>query len=401
MKANESSVNLIDRRLDTVPTAPVTYRPKYPLDTLPDASVHNLVRSAVVNQPSPFTPSTTTTPAPITTTTAVTYYLTKGFKSTSFSNLDDYPSRPAEYLKRKMYYIRNIDIAPTTYAPPKFFLKSLLKSDLNNTEPSQQEYVIKSNGIKTIRKYINPIAINNVFASSTELYPGSIEDQSSERERNIAWRGKVRFPSVSIGADEVTTYRYSIPIPLPTTTTPGTTTTTTTTTTTPLPPQRTNYQTTEQYRHYVEPSPKYQNTVEVPQFHQLFDDDEPLKPIPDQLPSYKPKPVVPKFIPTTAGVTDDDDYPSTTKTVPVSSLGSTPNPVTPSRVSRVNAAIKSMIGVSAARGRPISKCTEGNLKCSELKQRYTTSSSSNFYSRVSSILFYFCFYFACVICTAC
>ncbi|XP_017776467.1 PREDICTED: mucin-5AC isoform X2 [Nicrophorus vespilloides] len=387
---SSSTPKSLTRRQDASPSnSPFTYRPKLQQDTNTDYSLH----SPVVNKPAPFTLPTTKSPKGY-------HFITKASKSTPVSTAIP-TTQKTEQTKRKPNYVRSTTeftttthrlIVPTTYAPPKFFLKSILpkpittstylSSPLNSnttTDKSLTNSRTEAKGIKAIRKFINPIAINNVFASSTELYPISEEASSQEKiTTEFVDRGKVKFPAQSKQEKkESTTHRTttttagtttSTAKPTTTTTTARTTTTKTTTTTTttttterPVSSTLIEAQSTEKFKHFVEPSSyqRFRNTVEVPHPHQLLVDPEDVaKPEPDQPPTFKPKP------PTIPKLTSDAITKTTADSVPR-------NTSLPARVSRVNAAIKSIIGFGGTR-RQNPKCNENqttNVKCNDLKQR--------------------------------
>ncbi|XP_017776469.1 PREDICTED: mediator of DNA damage checkpoint protein 1 isoform X4 [Nicrophorus vespilloides] len=234
--------------------------------------------------------------------------------------------------------------------------------------------------------YINSYTTQDVYQQPSvpdynedNSYNSQVDEQTSYRQSSRQpTRGKVKFPAQSKQEKkESTTHRTttttagtttSTAKPTTTTTTARTTTTKTTTTTTttttterPVSSTLIEAQSTEKFKHFVEPSSyqRFRNTVEVPHPHQLLVDPEDVaKPEPDQPPTFKPKP------PTIPKLTSDAITKTTADSVPR-------NTSLPARVSRVNAAIKSIIGFGGTR-RQNPKCNENqttNVKCNDLKQR--------------------------------
>lgn len=330
--------------LDLTKTLPVTYRPKY-VDTFSDTSLHEPLR-AVVKKPAPFS-----LPQHLTTEKPAFHFITK-------APLSDSIIKTTELVNAS---VARRPIVPTTYSPPKFFLKSIL-SKSNSSLPDSEVFsfnakIERPKALKSVRKFINPITVNHElsttgssFESAEKLISG-LSDDNSETELTFK-------PSV-----EPSTVRYLV--------TPSTTTSTSTTTTPRVTTTEKQYkksQITDKYiseklslekeklRHYIEPDhsntapnqKRFRTTVEIPPAHAFVDSEDKQKPEPDQPPSYKikpfPKPIVQSVTKT--------DIPQNTST--------------PARVSRVNAAIKSLIAIGGAR-RQTPKCIEP--KCNE-KQRY-------------------------------
>lgn len=202
------------------------------------------------------------------------------------------------------------NLNPTTYSPSKSVSKlvKLQTSDRNNSE------------LKTLRKSFNPIDINNEFSPSNgNSKVGPIRnDVTTPYSTNSGQTTKVVPVARSLIAEINQELKPS-----------------------------------SNYKQNAESSPKrtFQATVERAPIHELLDPEDLPKPDPDLPPSYKVRP-----------------FPAPTK----ASTDLSRNSSFPSRVSRVNAAIKSLIAVGGSR-RLSTKCTDTqtpDVKCNELKQRY-------------------------------
>lgn len=356
-------------------------------------------------------------PKLLTTQEPAFHYITKAPKSTdeilNSEKLDSREMAPEYIASFKV-------IAPTTYSPPKFFLKSLLPksvsshtvpvfsfrstnmSNIRHTTTSENPTTSLSKAFKTlkaVRKLINPITVNHALSSLSDKRFNSDEKLASDVDAGKpithnrgSYRHSTRVKPIYVPAEvpsEVTSSSTAIRFTIthsPTTsttdsittteetaTTESTTTTTTTTTTTPIETTSTTSTPTiktrpivddyisekfhsrfETEKYYIGPTnqKKFRTTVEIPSAVELLDSEFKEKQLPDEPPAYKPKPF-PKLSPTTA-------KPDTSQ-----------NNSAPARVSRVNAAIKSMIVIGATR-KSNSKCGENqSLKCyNDLKQRY-------------------------------
>lgn len=318
--------------------------------------MHASIR-ATVSQPAPFS-----LPKHLTTTEKPTqyHYITKpyrgneGVTSTTTVGYEEAP------LVRKV-------IVPTTYSPPKFYLKSLLY--LTNTSSTEAPENVANKPHKTFK------FVRKLVAPEVELDEGTIahntnkEAEFSEHIQPNPYRHSTLVRNKPVVNKETVISSSS--------------STTTTSTTTFIPTETTTVQTTqatveksstyhldEEYLHdrlksrYTTemsvqiPEKRFRNTVEVPPPDQLLYNPEDVpKAELDEPPSYKPKPIL--------KITTPPPPPDmTTKTVADALRNMT-------RTSRVNAAIKSQIAFGGAR-RPNTKCndTTSNVNCNDLKQRY-------------------------------
>lgn len=397
----------------TTPLLPVTYRPNL-LDTLSESTLHETIRAAIIKKPAPFS-----LPLHITERTkpaASYHYITKipkttlqifntsGFKERDYLNNANI-SKVADVINTTQSVLltfsnqRNKAIVPTTYSPPKFFLKSILpKSILSSTlldspifnfrsanrsslPPKQLEssYINKPETVlstphktlKSVRKLINPITVNHALSTTTDVNYDSIEkfvenEQYASAETPL-FRAKVESKLFLNEGDlfAPTTIRYK-----PTVTTSTTSTTTTTTTTIAPPIISAEVHSLRNLDEYLEDSlelnnnlrqyndlnsenetitneKRFRTTVEIPPAHELIETAIKQKLEPDQPPSYKLKP-----------------YPR--PNVPIPTKTDSPQSTSfPVRISRVNAAIKSLIANGGTR-RQNSKCNENqtpNTKC--------------------------------------
>lgn len=388
----------LDQGRDASFTAPITYRPSKSLaDFLAEYSLHVIpaIRPAVVNLPAPFTlpnkhvqtTSTTTHKSP-----TAYHYITKPSTAKSTSTEPSVSLLSDNVVAEKLIAkLKSTAIVPTTYAPPIYFLKSLLPTTSTTTTTtttttiaplsipshafSQTNYYdqqYSKGNAKSLRKFINPIAINNVFASSTEDAPPPQASYASVKPKAVTLILK-KEPSS-------TTFRYIPSIP---TTSPSPTTTTTMThkSSSASVYDIDDFQSTEKYSHYFEPnfyiapnSKTFRNTVEVPSAHQLLEHaiaGDFAKAEPDQPPTYKPKaPSYPKTY-VKAPVVTDNVVTSYSRNNSLPSPPPPPLPPLPPRASRVNAAIKSMIIGFGGSRRQNTKCSDNNVKCNiDFKQRY-------------------------------
>lgn len=378
-----------DHRLSTnIDSEPVTYRPTIrPSDAVTEYSLHVPVRAAV-SQPAPFTlPKHLTTENPI-----YFHYITKSPASnTTQLNGED-----------SLNVDNRSTILPTTYAPPKYFLKSLLPRPITastiSDSPifSSNTFNITDNGVVVLSKPKHAVhkphkTIKTIRKLNNTA--NTIEEPPTDNDTNKQVVSSIHFGTGSRQHKPIS-YRHSTLVKTKLTnkeslststvkssTTSATTATTTTTTTvaTTIPTESTTKLTeklatvttprpideeyindriisqynTEKYRNYIAPKDekRFRNTVEIPPAHELIYEQEDLpKPEQDQPPAYKPKPILLDVTKTVA------DAPRTT--------------ATPARTSRVNTAIKSLIAFGGTR-RPDTKCYDTpNVKCNDLKQRY-------------------------------
>lgn len=384
----EISPESTDKRLNTtIDSEPVTYRPTIrPSDAVTEFSLHVPVRAAV-SQPAPFTlPKHLTTEKPI-----YFHYITKSpALGTTELNIED-------SIKKDN---NTSTILPTTYAPPKFFLKSILPRPITASTISDSPIFsfntlnITDNGVVVVSKPKHAVhKLHKTVKTIRKLNntANTVEEQPSDNDTNKKIVSSIHFGTGG-REDRPVSYRHSTLVktklvnkePLSTSTvksstTSATTTTTTTTIATTIPTETTTKLTenlatvttqfpvdegyindhiisqynTEKYRNYIEPKDekRFRNTVEIPPAHELIYEPEDLpKPEQDQPPAYKPKPILLDVTKTVA------DAPRTT--------------ATPARTSRVNTAIKSLIAFGGTR-RPDTKCYDTpNVKCNDLKQRY-------------------------------
>lgn len=308
---------------------------------------------ATVSQPAPFS-----LPKHLTTTEKPTqyHYITKpyrGNEGVTNTTTVGYEETP---LVRKV-------IVPTTYSPPKFFLKSLLY--LTNTSSTEAPENVANKPHKTfkfVRKLVTPeVELDEAIAHNTNKEAGYSEHiQPNPYRHSTLVRNKpiVNKEIAIISSSSSTTTSTTTFIP---------TETTTVQTTQATVEKSSTYQIDEEYLHdrlksryttemsVQKPEKRFRNTVEVPPPDQLLYNPEDVpKAELDEPPSYKPKPIL--------KVTTPPDV--TTKTVADAPRNTT-------RTSRVNAAIKSQIAFGGAR-RPNTKCndTTSNVNCNDSKLRY-------------------------------
>lgn len=413
---------------------PITYRPKLQ-DTISESTLHaEALRAAILRKPAPFS-----LPQHITEKTKPAYhYITKTPKTNfnvfniSAKNVNSYVnsniSKGADVINTTQSVLltfsnqKNRTIVPTTYSPPKFFLKSILpKSILSSTlldspifnfrsanrtslPPKQLEssYINKPETIlntpyktlKSVRKLINPITVNHELSTTTDVNYDSLERIVSN-EYTSSENFYNNKPSLEnklfINDDDAfapTTIRYKPTITTAKVTTSTTTKTTTTTATAPTTSAVSHNDENlddeyikdqlelNNFKQYhlnndnddydddnvtITNEKRFRTTIEIPPAHELINTAIKQKLEPDQPPSYKLKPYPKPLIPSTK-----TDIPQNTSF--------------PVRVSRVNAAIKSLIANGGTR-RQNSKCNENqtpNTKCNnDPQQRYLFLSINN------------------------
>jgi hypothetical protein len=271
-------------------------------------------------------------------------------------------------------------IVPTTYSPPKFFLKSLLPKPVtySTTVPNLSESKPENKPhktLKSVRKLISPINVNYglsvVTGSSFESAEKLVSEVDSVRNILPYRRSHAAKSRPSDYFDESTTKTTK-----PSTLEHLTSSSESITHIVPGVKDSSDELIDDDYtsreetklRHYVEPytdsynvsseAKRFRTTIEIPPPHDLIDDYQKLEP--DQSPDYKLQPF-PKPIALTT---------TTTKTT---TTDSPHNTSIPARVSRVNTAIKSLIAFGGTRRQNV-KCHENqsaDSKCNDPKhQRY-------------------------------
>ncbi|KAJ3622705.1 hypothetical protein MTP99_018990 [Tenebrio molitor] len=354
-------------RLDETTT---TIRPKLP-DTSP-----KVLSEAVIHKPVPFVvPRHLTTEKSI----VVFHYITKSSRSTSLVSTD---LPPTETSAIENSHKNKTVIVPTTYSPPKFFLKSLLPKPVtySTTVPNLSESKPENKPhktLKSVRKLISPINVNYglsvVTGSSFESAEKLVSEVDSVRNILPYRRSHAAKSRPSDYFDEATTK----------TTKPSTLehlTSSSESITHIVPGVKDSsdelidddFSSREEtkLRHYVEPytdsynvsseAKRFRTTIEIPPPHDLIDDYQKLEP--DQSPDYKLQPF-PKPIALTT---------TTTKTT---TTDSPHNTSIPARVSRVNTAIKSLIAFGGTRRQNV-KCHENqsaDSKCNDPKHQRTST----------------------------
>lgn len=290
----------------------------------------------------------------LTTVKPAFHYITKAPKSThqvSSSTVSnekvDVDAQPSVKLKI---------IVPTTYAP-KYLRKTILSnspvvsSSLFSFRPKNQS---RYKTLKAVRKLINPVKLNHELTNAKGTTYEAAEDIVANLEEQ---------PLDSKDAYQVANYTSTTsttPLP-PTATTPESRTTTTTKRILDADAEhlknrlyallsKEKLKATSDTDNQKKTSEKRFNlTVEIPTAQDILSNEDTQKPEPDQPPSYKPSP--PSF--------------------PPKDLKTTESPITtsyPARVSRVNAAIKSLIAIGGTKGP--SKCSNKGPKCKvEAKQQ--------------------------------
>lgn len=254
-------------------------------------------RVAIVNLPAPFKSRSSTTKN-------ITYhFITNPPKRTTTQTPITTKRYDAPKSANVVEDFRNENIHPTTYSPPRNYVKRVTVKPI-----SLLSFIGNNTNLKSIRKLINPIDINNVLSTLSN-------DNTRE------------------GSIEITTRL------------PSTTTKPTVAVTRSLIAEINSELKSENDFYQTPPKRTFQATVERAPVHELLDFEDLPKPEPDLPPSYKVKP---------------NPYPSKS------------NSSYPSRASRVNSAIKSLIAVGGSR-RHNTKCADTqtpDVKCDDLKQRY-------------------------------
>ncbi|KAJ3639696.1 hypothetical protein Zmor_003040 [Zophobas morio] len=348
-----------------------------------------VLSEAVVHSPAPFTlPEHLTTEKPI-----VFHYITKSSRSTTLVSTES----PIKTSTIENSYTNSRNVVPTTYSPPKFFLKSLLpKSVVYSTtvpNPPDTRSEKSQKSLKSVRKLISPINVNYGLSSVTESSFESAEKLVPEVEnvRNILPYRRSQTVETRLTADyadESTTKiakpstsvenlaASSIPI---TQIVPG------------LKKTIDDYYVDDDFgsretklRHYIEPltndrngTKRFRTTIEIPPPYDLIEESSPSKPEPDLSPDYKLQPF-PKPVTTT----------TTTKTTTTKTVDSSYNTSIPARVSRVNTAIKSQIAFGGTRRQNV-KCHESaDSKCNDPKHQRTSTRGrgSTHYSNGANIV---------------
>lgn len=307
-------------------------------DVNQEFSLHVPIRAAVM-QPAPFSlpKHLTSTEKPV-----QYHYITKPYKineivTTTTVEYDDTLIRKA--------------IIPTTYSPPKFFLKSLLYlTNTSSTEIPVHDLNKPQKMLKSVRKLIS----SDIESDESIAHDTNKEADFSELAQPNPYRHSTLVRNKQKNSTSSTTTTSTTIVPTEPTETVQTTQATV--------PKLSTYYIDDEYvqdhlitRYTTEdsqkPEKRFRNTVEVPPPDQLLYNPEDLpKTEQDELPSYKPKSILKVDV--------------TTKTV-----ADVPRNVT--RTSRVNAAIKSQIAIGGTR-RLYTKCndTTSNANCNDPKQRY-------------------------------
>lgn len=282
-------------------------------------------RVAIVSLPSPFRVVKT---AP---TKNVTYHFitispkrtattsTSTTTSTTTTTTTETPSRTYKYdLQRNSNVVEDFkyeNIHPTTYSPPRNYIKhkATLKPIALTT------YIANATNLKSIRKLINPIDINYVLSSLSN-------DNAKDTRAEIT----TRLPTTMKPTTKITTVTRSL-----------------------IAEINGELKSDNDVKEFVESTPRrtFQATVERAPVHELLDLEDLPKAEPDLPPTYKVKP---NPVPTkqSSDISRNSSYPS--------------------RASRVNSAIKSLIAVGGSR-RHNTKCADTqtpDVKCDDIKQRY-------------------------------
>lgn len=342
----------------------------------------------------------------------------KSAKTANFNeDRDESPSSSNLLAKLSPTTVKVRNIVPTTYSPPKFFLKSILpkssashtvplysvrpsnKSDTLNTSKTIGNTPNKSwKALKAVRKLINPVSVNHDLTSSIQTsYDSAERIADSLPSQSDSWNLERLVPldeeqdRTEPIYDFVSSNTEKLPVNITTSKYFNDLNNTKQSSTIsskiehasvvynkPLTNQYISKQIQthidqERSKYYPDSNLKntssekqhpFRATVEVPPPHQLSAVKvENFKPEPDQPPMFKVKP---KLL-----IRNDTSLPSN-----ITKPNSTQIPSTPTRISRVNAAIKSLIAIGGSR-RTNSKCLE-NQKCSnDSKQRYLSSSFLN------------------------
>ncbi|XP_044257341.1 uncharacterized protein LOC123006716 isoform X5 [Tribolium madens] len=351
-----------------------TFRPH-----LPDTQ-SKLLSEAVVYKPAPFALTEhLTTEKPI-----IFHYITKSPRSTTLVSTE---------LSSKTSTVNNSDlknktiIVPTTYSPPKFFLKSLLPKSLTDSTTIPNLSDTKPHKtLKSVRKLISPINVNYGLSTVTSSNFESAEKLVSDVD-NIKNSLHDRHSQTSEEKlsdeyiDEPTTKETKLP-----TSSESLPVSSESISVVYNPSKADDYYIDDEIinsheesklRHYVEPynhfnvsseSKRFRTTIEIPPPHDLIDDSFKPKQEPDQSPDYKIQPY-PKPVAQTTKTT------TTTSTVKTTTTDSSPSTSIPARVSRVNTAIKSLIAVGGTQRQNV-KCHENQnaySKCHDPKHQRTST----------------------------
>ncbi|XP_064215275.1 chitin deacetylase 5 isoform X3 [Tribolium castaneum] len=350
-----------------------TFRPH-----LPDTQSK---QTAVVYKSAPFA----LTDEHLTTEKAIIFhYITKSSRSTTLVSTESpIKTSTAHSLKNKTF------IVPTTYSPPKFFLKSLLPKSLTHstTLPNLSDTKPQKT-LKSVRKLISPINVNyglstvtgSSFESAEKLVPevdsigNSLPDRGTQSSEEKLSNEYVDEPTESKDTKLVTSSE-SLPASSEAITVAYDSSKADDYY---LDDEIVNSHEESKLRHYVEPydrfinvsseTKRFRTTIEIPPPHDLIDDSFKPKQEPDQSPDYKIQPYPKPIAQTTTRKT------TTTSTVKTTTTDS-PNTSVPARVSRVNTAIKSLIAVGGTQRQNV-KCHESqnaDSKCNDPKHQRTST----------------------------
>nr|XP_015837856.1 PREDICTED: chitin deacetylase 5 isoform X3 [Tribolium castaneum] len=350
-----------------------TFRPH-----LPDTQSK---QTAVVYKPAPFA----LTDEHLTTEKAIIFhYITKSSRSTTLVSTESpIKTSTAHSLKNKTF------IVPTTYSPPKFFLKSLLPKSLTHstTLPNLSDTKPQKT-LKSVRKLISPINVNyglstvtgSSFESAEKLVPevdsigNSLPDRGTQSSEEKLSNEYIDEPTESKDTKLVTSSE-SLPASSEAITVAYDSSKADDYY---LDDEIVNSHEESKLRHYVEPydrfinvsseTKRFRTTIEIPPPHDLIDDSFKPKQEPDQSPDYKIQPYPKPIAQTTTRKT------TTTSTVKTTTTDS-PNTSVPARVSRVNTAIKSLIAVGGTQRQNV-KCHESqnaDSKCNDPKHQRTST----------------------------
>lgn len=279
-------------------------------------------RVPVVNLPAPFkskTKNTTfhfVTNPPKRTTTITTSPTTT--RTTTTTTTTQTPTRTSRSdTQRNANIVEDFkyeNIHPTTYSPPRNYAKQ-------KTTPKPialTTYIANTtNNLKSIRKLINPIDINYVLSALST-------DNSKDKRVEVT----TRAPTTAKPTIRITTVTRSLIAEI-------------------------NSELKNNVKDTIQKPPRrtFQATIERAPIQELLDPDDLPKPEPDLPPTYKVKP----------------------NPLPIKqSSDNVRNSSYPSRASRVNSAIKSLIAVGGSR-RHNTKCADTqtpDVKCDDIKQRY-------------------------------
>lgn len=211
------------------------------------------------------------------------------------------------------------NIHPTTYSPPRGYIKQ--KPTATAKPITLTTFIANNTNLKSIRKLINPIDINYVLSA--------LSNENTKDTQDTQVEITTRLPTTPIPTSKVTAVTRSL-----------------------IAEINSELKSGNDFKEFhVPPKRTFQATVERAPIHELLDLEDLPKPEPDLPPTYKVKP-----------------NPTPLK----QSSDSSRNSSYPSRASRVNSAIKSLIAVGGSR-RHNTKCADTqtpDVKCDDLKQRY-------------------------------